>query len=102
MKTHVDNVKPAQAALLPDQSIAKPACDDLSCSRQNKINDLGNCNKMNAIEKARDVNPIEDATKGPAVGRIVSVTGSQAIALVYHRPDVLKTSRNCSLKWAPC
>ncbi len=48
---------------------------------------------MNAIEKARDVNPIEDVTKGPAVGRIVSVTGSQAIALVFHNPDASKSSK---------
>jgi len=45
---------------------------------------------MNAIEKVRNTSPVEDTTKGPAVGRIVSVTGSQAIALVFHRPDASK------------
>jgi DNA helicase HerA-like ATPase len=41
--------------------------------------------EMTRNERARV--PVEDSTKGPAVGRIVSVTGSQAIALIFHTPD---------------
>jgi DNA helicase HerA-like ATPase len=38
------------------------------------------------MHEKRTTSPIEDVTKGPAVGRIVSVTGSQAIALLFHQP----------------
>ncbi len=41
---------------------------------------------MDVIRKAGENTPIEDSTKGPPVGRIVSVTGSQAIALIFHQP----------------
>ncbi len=37
-------------------------------------------------EETHNTIPVEDVTRGPAVGRIVSVTGSQAIALVFHPP----------------
>ena len=39
---------------------------------------------MTITQTAPATQPIEDATKGISVGRIVSVTGSQAIALVFH------------------
>ena len=39
---------------------------------------------MNMTQKVHSTTPVEDATKGVSVGRIVSVTGSQAIALVFH------------------
>ena len=42
---------------------------------------------MDMIQKSQDTIPVVDATKGPPVGRIVSVTGSQAIALIFHHPD---------------
>ena len=41
---------------------------------------------MAMVQEMRATTPVEDATKGLAVGRIVSVTGSQAIALVFHKP----------------
>ena len=49
---------------------------------------------MNMIHNTRDVVPVEDATKGPPVGRIVSVTGSQAIGLIFHQPKGSDEGKN--------
>ncbi len=38
-------------------------------------------------QQPHSTTPVADATKGEPVGRIVSVTGSQAIALVFHSSD---------------
>ncbi len=44
-------------------------------------------------QKAHSTTPVEDATKGVPVGRIVSVTGSQAIALVFHNSNGSEESK---------
>lgn len=49
---------------------------------------------MSIMQKTRDVTPIEDTTKGKPVGRIVSVTGSQAIALIFHNPNEKEGSKS--------
>ncbi len=48
---------------------------------------------MDIMQQTSGIMPVEDATKGEAVGRIVSVTGSQAIALVFHNEDGSKKAK---------
>ncbi len=48
---------------------------------------------MNMTQKGHSTTPVEDATKGVPVGRIVSVTGSQAIALIFHNSNGTQESK---------
>ena len=54
---------------------------------------------MTITQTAPATQPVEDATKGISVGRIVSVTGSQAIALVFHNKGS-EQDKALQPKWA--